>query len=121
MVELLVDAARVLFALPRIELARRYEGPAPLLQRLRREGRQRSRRSDEGRRRLRKAILALDRRLPGGGNCYRRALLEIALDPDAAQQPFVMGFSSSCAPKSGHAWVGSDVDSSRLYEATISL
>src|SRR5882724_9887988 len=117
----LIDAARVLAALPRIELARQIEGPAPLLWRLRREGMRRSPRSNSGRGRLQETILAIDRRFPGGANCYRRALLEIALDPDAAKQPFFMGINSSCEPNSGHAWIGSVNGSTDRYHVVISM
>jgi Transglutaminase-like superfamily len=117
----LFEVARVLVALPRIELARATEGPAPLVKRLRAEGARQPRRDPGARIWLRRAIVSVDARLPGGGNCYRRALLEIALDSHAAEQPFFMGLSSAGGPNSGHAWLGSDSGPARRYDAIISL
>jgi Transglutaminase-like superfamily len=117
----IVEVARVLLALPRIELARATEGPAPLVSRLRAEGAGRPARDEAARLRLRRAIASVDARLPGGGSCYRRALLEIALDRDAAGEPFFMGLSSAGGPKSGHAWLGSESVPARRYDAIISL
>jgi hypothetical protein len=48
----------------------------------------------------------VDGRLPDGGNCYRRALLAIALDAGAAQDPLVLGLDARGGPASGHAWLG---------------
>ena len=119
--ERLFDVARVLFALPGIELARRTEGPAPLVNRLRLRGIRRVARSEVQRRSLRRAIAAVDARLGDSGNCYRRALLEIALDRDAAEKPFFMGLTASGGPRSGHAWLGSEAVPLRAYDAIISL
>jgi hypothetical protein len=44
-----------------------------------------------GRARLRRAIGWVDALAPGGANCYRRALLEIALDAGAARETVVFG------------------------------
>jgi hypothetical protein len=118
----LIDAGRVLCALPWVEAARRQEGPASLLQRVRKSGMRCFRRSSVERYRLRQTICAIDSRMPGGGNCYRRALLEIALDPDAAEQTFSMGLCASGGPRSGHAWLGSNpANAHRRYDAIISL
>jgi len=116
-----VEVARVLRALPGVELARRSEGPGPLVRRLREEGRGCVRRSSTERSRLRAVIRALDVRLPGGGNCYRRALLEIALDPDTAEEPLYMGLVAAGGPRSGHAWLGSDGDEARSYDAVVAI
>jgi hypothetical protein len=60
--------------------------------------------------------------MPDGGNCYRRVLLEIALDPHAAAAPFYMGLDAGGAPMSGHAWLGSSAGGDRgSYDAIISL
>jgi hypothetical protein len=118
----LVDLARVLLALPGVEFARKVQGPAPLVGRLRVKGARRVARTKAQRRRLQATIAAVDGRLSGGGNCYRRALLEIALDRDAAAEPLFMGLTAAGGPKSGHAWLGSDAaDSARRYDAIISL
>jgi hypothetical protein len=121
MVERLLELARVLLVLPHIELARKRLGPAPLVSQLRLHGARQRSRSEANRSRLRAAIASVDGRFPDGGNCYRRVLLEIALDPDAAKQPFFMGLVTRCEPSSGHAWVGAAADSDRSYDAIISL
>ena len=117
----LTDGLRTLCAIPRVELARRIEGPGPLVERLRAEGKGRGSRSEARRAQLRRTIAALDALLPGGGNCYRRALVEIALDPDSAAEPLFMGLVSSGRPKSGHAWLGSGDQPSRSYDAIVVL
>jgi hypothetical protein len=45
----------------------------------------------------------VDRVGPGGANCYRRALLRVALDPAAANEPVIFGLDVPLAK--GHAWV----------------
>jgi hypothetical protein len=110
----------VLRALPRIELRRLTEGPAPLLRDLRAHARHRRRRSSDERQDLRRVIRWADAQFPGGGNCYRRSLLEIALDPDSASEPLVMGIRSAGGARSAHAWVGSDSDGG-AYDAIIAL
>jgi hypothetical protein len=117
----LVEFARVLRKLPGVELARRTEGPAPLVSRLRAEGRRQALRSEPDRRRLRETIRAIDAWMPDGGNCYRRALLEIALDRDAAAQPLFMGLVAEGGARSGHAWLGSDGEQPRTYDAVVAL
>jgi hypothetical protein len=117
----LVEVARVLRAVPRVELARRIEGPAPLVSRLRAEGQRQPVRSEAQRCRLRETIRAIDARMPDGGNCYRRALLEIALDGDAASAPFFIGLVAEGGARSGHAWLGADEGRQRTYDAVIAL
>src|SRR6476619_4980550 len=89
MVEPLV---RVLLLLPVVEVGRRRTGPKALLERFRRRGERADVRDAASRVRLMRAIFWVDRHMPGGANCYRRTLLEIALDRHAAAQPFRMGF-----------------------------
>jgi hypothetical protein len=48
--------------------------------------------------------------MPGGENCYRRALVEIALDRGAAQEPVHFAFRSRGGHGSGHAWLGGATD-----------
>jgi hypothetical protein len=57
--------------------------------------------------RLRRIIAAVDRRLPDRGNCVRRALLEMALSPQAAAERLCAGFRSGGGAGSGHAWLES--------------
>ena len=112
---------RVLRALPGIEVRRLTDGPAPLLKDLRERARYRRRRTAEERSDLRRVIRWADAHFPGGGNCYRRSLLEIALDADSASEAFVMGLRSAGGDRSGHAWVGSAGADGGLYDAIISL
>jgi hypothetical protein len=84
------------------------------------EGERRRELSEVERVRLRRAIALVDARLPGGGNCYRRSLLQIALDPEAAREPFFMGLHAAGGDRSGHAWVGEAADG-RSYDAVIRL
>lgn len=117
---MLVDAVRVVRALPRVELGRMFEGPAPLVGRLRVRSVRRRRRTDRERIQLKRVIAWIDARMPGGGNCLRRALLEIALDPGAASETLFLGLRADGGAKSGHAWLGADGDG-RSYDAVISL
>lgn len=117
------EAARAFVALPSVEWRRRHEGPEPLLARYRDLGRIRRRRPDSERALLRSAIGFLDRLFPGGGNCYRRVLLEIALDAGAAEEPFVMGFRLTDAGNDGHAWLESQPpeDGEASYDIVVRL
>lgn len=115
-----LDAVRVIVALPGVETGRRFEGPASLVRRLRSRSVNERARSDGERARLKRIIRWVDARLPGGGNCYRRSLLEMALDRGAAQEPLHLGLSSTGMPGSGHAWLGAESDG-RRYDVVISL
>ena len=83
-------------------------------------GRRRPSRTPAGRIRLKRVISAIDRRLPGGKNCVRRALLEIALDGAAAREKFFAGLQTGGGPGSGHAWLESEPASKR-YDAVIAI
>jgi hypothetical protein len=117
----LVEVARVLASLGRVEAARRSLGPRPLLDRLRRGARRTPERDATGRRCLRRAIRWVDSCLPGGGNCYRRALLEMALDRGAAREPLAMGMSAQGERVSGHAWLSDADRGATPYEFVIRL
>jgi hypothetical protein len=54
---------------------------------------------------LARVVHWLDHVIPGGPNCYRRALVLVALDPDAADEPFVLGLNVPNTGPRGHAWV----------------
>ena len=101
-----LELARVLWTLPRVERMRLRAGPRPALRRIRRPGRRARRRDVRARARLRRAIAWVDRLVPGGPNCYRRSLLEMALDAGAAAEPLVIGLNVTRGAPSGHAWVG---------------
>jgi hypothetical protein len=115
------DLLSVLRALPVVELGRLRKGPSPLVKALRLRGSRGARRSQDERVRLRRVIAAVDARLPGGGNCYRRALLEIAIDPTSAGEPLRMGLRFEGGPRSGHAWLPSSGDPADRYEAEFSV
>jgi hypothetical protein len=118
----LVEQLRVVIRIPRLEWGRQHQGPAPMLVWARRRGACCATRTVTERARLRRAISRIDAHMPGGGNCYRRALLEIALDPDAAAEPLFMGLHASGQPMSGHAWLGIEPRTVRKsYDAIISL
>jgi hypothetical protein len=119
--EVLGDFARVICALPYVEWGRRFRGPAPLASTLRRRGAKAVARDAERRNLLRKVIGAVDSRLPGGANCYRRALLEIGLDAGAAREPLHLGLRSHGGPQSGHAWLGSAETSTEVYDARFEI
>lgn len=113
----LIDLARIAALLPVVELGRRTRGPARLVPTLRACGRRVGLRTADRRARLRRLIRAVDARLPGGGNCYRRALLEMALDPQSAAEPLHLGLRAGGGPNSGHAWLGDDRDPGAAYDA----
>ncbi|MDB4936379.1 MAG: hypothetical protein JWP87_3351 [Labilithrix sp.] len=100
-----VEMARVLTVLPRVERARRTCGPGPLAAEMRRLAQTAPRRDPLGRASLRATIASCDRALPRGAGCYRRALLEMALDAGAADEALVLGFRRHGI---GHAWVGTE-------------
>jgi hypothetical protein len=117
----LPELARVLVTVPEIELKRRSMGPKPLLEIVRERGSRSRGRAPVARARLRNAIRWVDARFPDGGNCYRRALLEIALDRDAAAEPFRMGLSIGGGPRSGHAWLADRIGRDESYDAEVTL
>jgi len=117
----LIEAGRVLSVVPGVEFGRITEGPAPLVRRLRSEGRGRRQRTPVERSRLQRVIRCIDACLPDRGNCYRRSLLEVALDRGAAEEPFFMGLSAGGGAKSGHAWLGSSANLDRRYDAIIAI
>ncbi len=107
-----LDLGRVLALLPRLERARKREGPGPLLSKIRAQGRNRRARSEVSRARLARAIAWIDRLGPGGANCYRRTLLRVALDPAAASEPVILGLDVPLGK--GHAWVNGQEASDRF-------
>jgi hypothetical protein len=124
---LLPELGRILWVLPGVEVGRRCVGPKPLLAMLRRRGVRSRERDPRARARLQQVIDWVDRRFPDGGNCYRRALLEVALDRTAAREPFQMGFHLSlpeadgAAPEPGHAWLGKRGGRPEDYDAVVVL
>jgi hypothetical protein len=111
------EIARILRALPSVELDRRRLGPTPLLAKVRARGARGAARDATERRRLQRLIRIVDALVPGGGNCYRRSLLEMALDAAAAAEPLRFGLREHGGPGSGHAWLGDRPDESARYDA----
>src|SRR5579863_8668813 len=116
-----VDVLQVLALLGPAELCRRYAGPKRCAVLARALGRRRASRIPEDRLRLRRFIRAIDVRLPDGGDCYRRALVEMALDPQSATEPLHFGLVRRGGPKSGHAWLDSDPTDSKSYYAEFTI
>lgn len=119
-VSVVKDLLLVVRRLPAVELQRRRVGLHRAVELARREGVGGPVRSPEARVRLRRLINAVDRRLPGGGNCVRRALLEISLDGDFARERLFAGLRSGGGPKSGHAWLESNSHDG-VYDAVITI
>jgi hypothetical protein len=119
----LADLGLVLLALPLVELGRWFRGPSRLVAGLRLQGRGSRARSLAGRRELRRTIASLDAHLPGGGNCYRRALVEMALDPGAAEERLYLGLKARGGFRSGHAWLASWPDAAKAgtYDAVLEM
>jgi hypothetical protein len=116
-----LEFLRILRLLPEAEAYRRFCGPSTSVARFRSRGLLRQRRSPAQRRRLRRLIHALDRRLPDGGNCLRRAFVEIALDRGAAAERLHFGLVRNGGPRSGHAWLESDAPAKMAYDAVFTL
>jgi hypothetical protein len=116
----LVEVARVVLAVPRVELQRQRGSLHHAVRALRQGAFRRTARSVEGRAHLRRAIAAVDARLPDGPNCVRRSLLEISLDGGAAREKLLAGFMAGGGKKSGHAWL--EIESVRdKYDAVIAI
>ena len=106
-VSLLLEFSRAVVALPALEFNRRRRSLHSAIAEARRVRSGRRARSAVERVILRRAIALLDRCLPGGPNCVRRALLEVRLDEGAARERFFAGFRAGGGDKSGHAWLES--------------
>jgi hypothetical protein len=111
------DVFLVLGTVLTVDHGRRRKGPGPLLAELRDRGARGPVRTLQERARLTKIIRVIDRCFPGGGNCYRRALLEIAVDPTAADSPLNLALRSGGGLRSGHAWLGSSSEPQTRYDA----
>jgi hypothetical protein len=117
---MVAEIARVVVALPEVEANRRLTSPQRAAHAARRRALRAPLRSMEARERLRRAIAAVDRCMPGGGNCLRRSLLEMTLDAGAANERLLAGFKAGGAAASGHAWLESHAVV-EYYDAVISI
>jgi hypothetical protein len=115
------EAVRVLGLLPLVELPRRRVGLHGAVALARRLGAKRPERAPSDRALLKRVIGAIDRRVPGGANCVRRALLEMALDGGAARERMFAGFRAGGGPRSGHAWLESEPGDGARYDAVIGI
>lgn len=87
-----VEIARVLRVVRDVDAKRSHESPEKVLATMRARGRETNQtRGPIGRARLRSAIGWIDAFAWGGSNCYRRVLLESALDAGAADEAVVFG------------------------------
>jgi hypothetical protein len=120
----LVSGLRDLFAVVKgsvlAETWRRRGGLHAAVAQARSVGRTRPVLPQEHRSRLKRQIRMVDRWVPGGANCVRRALVEMALDAGAAREIFYAGLRKRGGSKSGHAWLASDVVTDR-YDAVITI
>ncbi|MBY0525335.1 MAG: hypothetical protein K2R98_18150 [Gemmataceae bacterium] len=117
----LAEVAGVLRSLPRVEAGRCSVGPRPLVESLRRCARRMRHRGPVARRCLRRAIFWVDACLGRRANCYRRALLEVALDRGAAREPLALGLNAQGGQIGGHAWLASDADVQSAYDVVIEV
>jgi hypothetical protein len=119
--DLVADLAHLAWVLPGVEIGRITRGPLPLVSELRLRAQTTPLRDESRRATLQRLISALDRRMPGGPNCYRRVLLEIRLDRGAAGQPIHIGLLSGGGPRSGHAWLGENRGRPEPYDVEIAV
>jgi Transglutaminase-like superfamily len=111
------DLLRIVALIPVTEAWRRLAGPRRSATHFRKLGGRMKTRTSGERERLRRLIRYVDVRLPDRGNCYRRALIEIALDPTAATEPLHFGLVQHGGPQSGHAWLEGDTSVANSYDA----
>jgi hypothetical protein len=101
------ELARVVTAARKVEKARRDGSLHTAVAAARQMSFGMERRSTRERVTLRRLILIVDRLFPGGPNCVRRSLVEMALDLGAAEEDFLAGLTSGGGFRSGHAWLSS--------------
>jgi hypothetical protein len=85
------ELARVIRLVREVDARRASETPETVLAGMRARGRTAVQRGPIGRARLQRAIGWVDAFVPGGASCYRRVLLETALDAGAARETVVFG------------------------------
>ena len=85
------EVARVARRVRAVDARRLHDTPERVLTELRASGATMKRRGPIGRARLRRAIGWVDAMVPGGPNCLRRVLLEVALDEGAANETVEFG------------------------------
>lgn len=103
--DLWVELARVLRVAADVERMRLRDSPDDCVAILRSRGARAKERGRVGRARLRRAIGWVDAGMPGGANCFRRVLIELALDAGSARRTLVFGLDVG---KTGHVAFASD-------------
>jgi hypothetical protein len=116
-----LELPRVLIAVRTVERNRRSLPLHAAIRSSRRQATTSPLRSPESRRGLKRAIVAVDARYPGGPNCLRRSLLEMALDRGAAAESLFAGFKAGGGQKSGHAWLMSDPSPTEQYDTILTI
>ncbi|MCK6549743.1 hypothetical protein L6R52_28155, partial [Myxococcota bacterium] len=96
-------------------------GPRRLVPLARRLGAHARARNPAERARLRRLIGGVDARLSGASRCYRRVLIEIALDRGAASETVHLGLYARGGERSGHAWLASEGPARERFDAVIEL
>jgi Transglutaminase-like superfamily len=117
---LVAELSRVFLEAPRIEYLRRNRSLHFAVRRVRALSRRKTMRDVGARVLLRRAIALVDARFPGGPNCVRRSLLEIALDRGAANEQMFAGIRHGGGSGSGHAWLESHPVSDS-YDAVLTI
>lgn len=84
-------------------------------------GRFAPKRSASGRLRLSKLVSRVDRVIPGRGGCYRRALLQSALDRGAAAEKLRVGLVAGANWRAGHIWFPSIESPNGRYDAIFEI
>jgi hypothetical protein len=116
-----LEACRVVVALPGVEVARRRVGTGRAIVRFRDRGRHAPSRNAQARGDLQRVIRVLDRFVPSGPNCFRRVLLEVALDRSAASERVMLGLKAGLARRSGHAWLEMAGPAPGQYDTQLSV
>ena len=114
----LVDVLAVAVRIRDVERWRSL-GPEIAVRSARRVGLTHRARTARERERLQRAIGLVDRMF--GANCYRRVLLDLVLDRQAAEEPVFFGLKSHAPDPPGHAWRGRDPDLERQFEAVFQV
>jgi hypothetical protein len=115
------DFVRVALLSVPVDRARRREGPAAVIARMRFHGKRARRRPPPDRARLKSLISLVDSLFPSGRNCYRRVLLEVALDAGAAEEPVYFALRSGGGAGTGHAYLASDGHPDTAYDAVFTM
>jgi hypothetical protein len=118
---LAVELLRVLSVLAVVEKSRTELGIEPAVAVMRERGGRSIHRDPARRVQLQRAIGWVDARMSGGANCYRRVLLELALDSGASSELVRVGVCAKGGRGSGHAWLGARSAGAERYDLELTL